>query len=103
MYAMMKSLVFPALCVAAVLSAGRCADAVTLEAAAPSAQQGSTGEDRKAGSHYGHVLGHEWGGHMGDWAQYAFVAPAAHSAAYLHLRYARANDGNARFRVTLDA
>ena len=42
---MMKSFVFPALCIAAVLAAGRYAQAITLEAATPAAQQGSTGEE----------------------------------------------------------
>ena len=99
---MMKSLTLPALCVAAVLMSGHGVAAVTLEAAAPAAQQGSTGEDRKGGSRYGHVLGHDWGGHIGDWAQYGFEMPSSQSPAYVHLRYARENVGSAHFQVTLD-
>jgi len=53
---------------------------VTLQAATPTAQQGSTGEDRKAGSHYGKVLGHEWGGHTGDWAHHPPLPPPGNPA-----------------------
>jgi len=75
---------------------------VTLQAATPAAQQGSTGEDRKAGSRYGKVLGHEWGGHAGDWAQYVFHVDAPTSPVFLHLRYARQIAGESHLRVRLD-
>ncbi len=75
---------------------------VTLQASKPSAQQGSTGEDLKQASRYGQVLGHEWGGHAGDWAQYPFRIGENASPAYLHLRYARETAGASHLRATVD-
>lgn len=75
---------------------------VRIEAAAPALQRGSTGEDRKAGSRYGRVLGHEWGGHPGDFAEYAFTSPSPLPAARMRLRFARGLEGTAAFDVQLD-
>ncbi len=75
---------------------------IRLEAARPTLQRGSVGEDRKAASRYGHVLGMEWGGDAGDFAEYAFTAPQAVSPARMRLRYARQTAGAAVLRVTVD-
>ena len=75
---------------------------VTLQASAPVLQHGSNGDDRKPGSLYGQVLGHDWGAHAGDWAQYIFRARQAAKPAYLHLRYARQFPGDSRLRATID-
>lgn len=75
---------------------------VVLEGAAPTQQQGSTGEDRKAGSAYGHVLGMNWGAHAGDYAEYAFAEAGPVAPTLPMLRYARAQTGTVRLRVSLD-
>ena len=96
--------VLTALGLLALFGAGGAARAqgVILEGAAPVRQQGSTGEDRKAGSAYGHVLGMNWGTHAGDYAEYAFTESAPVAPALLTIRYARAQTGTARLRVSLD-
>ena len=73
-----------------------------IEAAKPLLQQGSVREDRKAASRYGRVLGSEWGGKPGDFAEYAFSLSNAISPARLRLRYARELRGTGRLRVALD-
>ena len=78
------------------------AQAVVLEGAAPSRQHGSTGEDKKAGSPYGHVLGMNWGGHPGDFAEYDFVEAGPVAPALLTLRYARETAGTSRVEVSVD-
>ena len=75
---------------------------ITLEGAAPTQQHGSTGEDKKSASAYGHVLGSNWGGQAGDFAEYAFTASAAIAPAHLTVRYARETRATARLDVTLD-
>ena len=75
---------------------------IMLEGAKPAVQVGSTGEDRKGGSLYGHVLGKDWGTKAGDYAEYRFEAAAAVSPARLIVRYAREFAGAARFDVMLD-
>lgn len=90
----------PAAC--GLLSLRPAAAQVTLQASSPAAQHGSTGEDRKSGSLYGRVLGHEWGGHKGDWAQYSFRTGPMSSAAYLHLRYARETAGASHLHAVVD-
>ncbi|BDI29946.1 hypothetical protein CCAX7_19970 [Capsulimonas corticalis] len=85
-----------------VTKAAPAPSAITLEGAKPAAQVGSTGEDRKAGSLYGHVLGKDWGTKAGDYAEYQFDEAAAVSPARLTVRYAREIPGAARFDVTLD-
>jgi len=75
---------------------------IVLEAANPVQQHGSTGEDRKAASPYGHVLGMNWGSHPGDFAEYRFTEATAVSPALLTLRYARDTAGTSRLQVSLD-
>jgi hypothetical protein len=74
---------------------------VRIEAARPVVQQGSVGEDRKAGSRYGHVLGMEWGADPGDFAEYGFTTGAT-APTRLAVRYARALAGEAVLRVSVD-
>jgi len=99
----MKNSSIPLIAVAALTSC-TCAAAspVQIQASAPEKQKGSTGQDRKAASMYGEVLGSNWGGKAGDWAQYAFSLEAPQSPAYLHLRYAREYRGDSHLRVTVD-
>ncbi len=73
---------------------------IRIEAAAPELQRGSTGEDRKAGSRFGRVLGKDWGGKPGEFAEYAFTAKGVPSR--MRLRYARGLAGAAVLRVTID-
>ncbi len=75
---------------------------IVLEAAKPVQQQGSTGDDQKAGSSYGHVLGMNWGGHAGDYAEYVFEEPAPVAPALLTIRYARALAGDSHIQVSVD-
>lgn len=102
MHSMNKPLSLLFCAIFTAVSAPYAAAQVTLEAAKPTAQQGSTGEDRKSGSRYGHVLGHEWGGHAGDWTQYAFQTEVPLSPAYLHLRYAREIAGTSHLHAVVD-
>ncbi len=78
------------------------AASIFLEAAAPASQHGSTGEDKKAGSLYGHVLGMDWGTHAGDYAEYNFTEPAAVTPAKLTIRYAREIAGSGRLEISVD-
>lgn len=73
-----------------------------MEAAAPVEQQGSTGADLKAGSRYGRVLGSDFGGAEGHFAEYRFALDRRVEPATLNVRYARALPGDAVFRVTVD-
>ncbi|MBC8139929.1 MAG: hypothetical protein H7Y38_00655 [Armatimonadetes bacterium] len=75
---------------------------MTIQASAPTLQRGSTGDDYKAGSLYGQVLGKDFGTASGDFAQYSFRMEKAASPAFLHLRYARETSGSSNLRVTLD-
>ncbi len=75
---------------------------VVLEAATPVQQQGSTGVDKKAGSAYGQVLGMNWGGKPGDYADYDFTEPAAVAPALLTIRYARDTPGPSSIDVSVD-
>ncbi|MGV3616467.1 MAG: MGH1-like glycoside hydrolase domain-containing protein [Fimbriimonas sp.] len=77
------------------------ADPIVLQAAKPAHQQGSTGEDRKAGSRYGRVLGKEWGAKTGDFAEYAFSVKG-NAPTRMRVRYARELAGVATLRVLLD-
>ncbi len=75
---------------------------VVIEAAHPVQQRGSTGEDKKAASFYGHVLGMNWGGHAGDYADYDFKEPTAVAPVLLTIRYAREIAGTSRIEVSVD-
>ena len=75
---------------------------VVIEAATPTQQHGSTGEDKKAGSAYGHVLGMNWGGHAGDYAEYSFTEAAPVAPARLTIRYGRQIAGTSRIAVSVD-
>lgn len=75
---------------------------IVLEAATPTQQQGSTGEDLKAGSLYGRILGQNWGGHPGNYAEYDFTATTPISPALLTIRYARDIPGASKIQVSLD-
>ncbi|MBC7807353.1 MAG: hypothetical protein H7145_14535 [Akkermansiaceae bacterium] len=98
-----SSLLVLALLVTIVLvNARRSAAQVTIKAATPAAQNGSTGEDRKPGSLYGQVLGHDWGAHTGDWARYSFRTEQMSDSAYIHIRYARETPGVSHLRATVD-
>jgi hypothetical protein len=101
-YTMEKPLFFLLLIAVGMAIPRHSAAQVTLQASTPSAQQGSTGEDRKGASRYGKVLGHDWGGHTGDWAKYPFHTGSISSPVYLHLRYAREIAGTSHLRATLD-
>ena len=98
---MKKRLLLPSL-LTMLAAHSAAAQTVTLQAATPAAQHGSTGEDRKPASLYGQVLGHDWGSHAGDWAQYTFRTATASSPAFFHLRYARQFAGDSHLRVALD-
>lgn len=75
---------------------------VVIEAASPVQQHGSTGVDTKAGSGYGRVLGLNWGGHAGDYADYDFTEQTAIAPALLTIRYARDIAGTSRIAVSID-
>ena len=87
-------------CTAQVQTAA--AQPIVLEAATPVQQHGSTGEDKKAASPYGQVLGMNWGGHPGDFAEYRFTEAAPVSPALLTLRYARDTAGTSHVQVSVD-
>ncbi|MBN1512816.1 MAG: hypothetical protein JXB13_12450 [Phycisphaerae bacterium] len=73
-----------------------------LEAEAPVRQQGSQGDDRKAGASGGAVLGMGFGADPGDFAEYTFPLPARLEHARLEVWYARGLSGWGEFDVTLD-
>jgi hypothetical protein len=77
-------------------------DSIVLQGAKPTVQQGSVGEDRKAGSLYQAVLGKEWGSASGHFAEYTFTAPKTLSPARLRIRYAREIAGASTVEVSLD-
>lgn len=77
-------------------------ETIRLQASAPTLQKGSTAEDKKGASRYGKVLGSEWGGDAGDFAEYSFTTMKALSPARLSLRYARQLAGSAQIQVSLD-
>jgi hypothetical protein len=95
-----------ALCVIVALiarpQAAHATPTIVLEAAKPVQQQGSTGDDQKAGSPYGHVLGMNWGGHVGDYAEYTFDEPAPVAPAILTIRYARDIAGSSHIQISVD-
>jgi len=78
------------------------AQGIVLEGAAPTQQRGSTGEDKKNASAYGHVLGKDWGSQAGDYAEYAFTAPTGLTTAHLTVRYARELQGMGHLEASLD-
>ncbi|RYI28672.1 MAG: hypothetical protein EON48_05780, partial [Acetobacteraceae bacterium] len=80
----------------------RLQEPVRIPAAIPTLQQGSVGEDRKAGSRYGKVLGKEWGGRPGHFAEYAFTTGVRIDPGRLRIRYARQMAGAAVLDVSLD-
>ena len=82
--------------------AGQAPHSIVLEAATPVTQAGSTGVDKKAGSAYGQVLGMNWGGKPGDYAEYQFIEPAAVAPALLTIRYGRAVAGTSAVDVSVD-
>jgi hypothetical protein len=75
---------------------------IVLEAEHPTKQQGSTGEDRKAGASGGQVLGQNFGSKTGDFAEYSLTVAHPLEPAFIGIRYARAVAGQGRLRVEID-
>ena len=73
------------------------------EAESPSVQQGSDGPDTKMGASAGAVLGSGFGGHAGDFAEWTIDVPSALPDAVLSVRYARASQAPASFRLMAGA
>ena len=85
-----------------LLAGSAAAETVTVQASKPDRQMGRQRLDDKAGSVYGSVLGGDWGGRAGDWAEYHFKTSEPLAAAELTIRYARQFGGTAKVRVAID-
>ncbi len=75
---------------------------LAVEAEMPIRQQGSQGDDRKAGASGGAVLGMEFGSTPGDFAEYSLPLPVKLERPRLDLWYARGLTGWAEIEVALD-
>ena len=78
------------------------AETVSIQASTPAHEMGRQRLDDKAGSLYGSVLGGDWGGRAGDWAEYDFTTTAPMPFATVTIRYARQFPGSAKIRLTID-
>lgn len=75
---------------------------VVIEAERPLRQAGSEGEDRKAGASEGRVLGKEFGGSPGHFAEYVFKSERDIAPARIRIRYARQTEGRGHLKISLD-
>ena len=89
-------------CRCALGAGGAAPAAIVLEGERPAGQRGSRGPDAKAAASGGQVLGSEFGGAPGHFAEYVFEAPREIAPARITIRYARALAGARHFRVLLD-
>ncbi|MCK9222177.1 MAG: hypothetical protein M0Q40_06075 [Limnochordia bacterium] len=75
---------------------------IIVQAEKPSLQVGSRGRDFKSAALTGEVLGQEFGGEIGHFTEYTFVAKQDYSSPLLGVRYARAFADGGFFQATLD-
>jgi hypothetical protein len=73
-----------------------------VEGEQPASQQGSQGTDRKKAAGNGEVLGSNFGGEAGHFAEWHIDVPEAVADAVLSIRYARAHSGEGRFEVAVN-
>jgi hypothetical protein len=73
-----------------------------IQGESPVAQNGSTGPDHKAAAGGGRVLGSDFGGKKGHFAEWNVPVEKEIPGAVLTFRYARASAGSGAFRVTAD-
>ena len=77
-------------------------EVVALEAESPAEQRGSRGDDRKRAASGGSVLGSDFGGRVGDFAEYGFEIEAPIATARISVRYARDLPGHGDLEVSVD-